>query len=327
MKHITKLKKLAKYSEWNNLNSQAIQDIVSRIDKAYKLFFRNKKHKVKAGMPTFKKVKKYKSFTLKQTGYKLFPDNTIEIMGKKYKYYKSRDIQGKVKTVTVKRDALGDIYIYIVCEGTFETKTSTCAGKSVGFDFGLKTYLVGSDGINIESPLFFKQSQKEIKKLNRKLSKKKKGSRNRFKSKINLAKAHKRITDKRKDFQFKLALDLVQKYGAICLEDLNIKGMQRMWGKKVSDLSHSSFVDILKYQATKTGCLIVEIDRFYPSSKTCSACGHVLKDLPLRVREWTCPNCDTHHDRDKNAAIIIHRVGISTLGGELVRPATAGLAC
>lgn len=320
MKHLTKLKRLQRYAYWNNIGSQAIQDIAQRIDNAYKLFFRNQKQGIRSAPPSFKKVKKYKSYTLKQAGYKLYSDNRIQIAGKLYKYHKSRDIEGTVKTVTVKRDSLGDIYIYVVCEMS-ENEVLPRTGNSVGFDFGLKTFLKSSDNNDIVSPEFFKQGQKEIKKLNRQLSKKKKGSNNRKKAKRKLAKAHKRIADKRTDFHFKLAANLASEYATICLEDLSIKAMQRMWGKKISDLSHSSFVNILKYQCSKTGSTVIEIPRFYPSSKTCSDCGYVIKELPLKVREWTCPNCGEIHDRDLNAAINIHRVGASTLGVEAVRPA------
>lgn len=116
MKHLTKLKKLPKYAEWNSLGSQAIQDIAQRIDKTYKLFFRNRKHGIKSSPPSFKKVKKYKSYTLKQAGYKLYPDNSIKIGDRIYTFHKSREIEGTVKTLTIKRDALGDLYICIACE-------------------------------------------------------------------------------------------------------------------------------------------------------------------------------------------------------------------
>jgi len=319
IKHITKLKKRPKYAYWNTLNAQAIQDVVERIDKAYKLFFINHKRGIKSAPPSFKKVKKYKSFTLKQNGYKLFADNSIQIIGRRYKYYKSRDLEGTIKTVTIKRDSLGDLYIYIVCE-TQGNEVIPRTGKSVGFDFGLKTFLKASDGNDIISPEFFKQSENKIKKLNRNLSRKKKGSNHYKMAKRDLAKAHKQIADKRNDFHFKTALNLASEYAFICIEDLNIKAMQKIWGKKISDLSHNNFVNILKYQCSKTGSKVVEIDRFFPSSKTCYDCGYILNELPLNVRNWVCPNCGVIHDRDFNAACNIHRVGTSTLGEEIVRP-------
>ncbi len=322
-KHITKLKKQAKYSEWNSLNSQAIQAITERIDKAYKLFFHNHKNHIKSAPPSFKKIKKYKSFTLKQTGYKLFDDNSIQIMGKTYKYSKSRNIEGKVKTVTVKRDTLNDLYIYIVTDYTAPQANTGISrtGKSVGYDFGLKKFLTASDGNDVVSPQFFKQGQNEIKRLNRLLSSKKKGSHNRKRTRRQLALTSKKIADRRKDFHFKLAKQISEEYETICIEDLNIKGMQKLWGKKISDLAFSSFVNVLKYQSSKTGSVVVEIPRFYPSSKTCHVCGYVKADLTLKDRSWVCPSCGTLHDRDYNAAINIERVGASTHGVEVVRPA------
>jgi len=322
--HITKLKKLEKYKHWNNLGSQAIQEITDRIENAYTLFFRNLKRKVRCAPPSFKKRIKYKSFTLKQAGYKLLDDNCVLIGKRKYKFFKSREIDGKIKTVTIKRDTIGDIYIYFVCEIDTVQQVRARTGKSVGFDFGLTTYLKASDGNDIESPLFFKESQAIIKKLNRALSRKQKGSNNRRKAKRALTKHHIKIANQRKDFQFKLINQLCENYDLICLEDLNIKAMQMLWGKKISDLSHSSFVNLLKQQALKYDVIISEIPRFYPSSKTCSSCGVVVDELPLKVRSWTCTTCDAVHDRDFNAAVNILRVGIATLGGVPVNPAFAG---
>src|SRR5690554_562046 len=159
-------------------------------------------------------------------------------MGQEYKYHKSRELEGQIKTVTIKRDPLGDIYLYIVCDAELE-EIKPRSGKSVGLDFGLTTFLTASDGNDIESPLFFKQGSKQIKKLNRTLSSKKNGSRNRERARLDLARAHKRIANRRKDFHFKLAKAFAESYAAIFIEDLNLKGMQRLWGKKISDLGFS----------------------------------------------------------------------------------------
>ena len=156
-KHLTKLKKIGKFSYFKEVGSQAIQDITQRIDRACKLFFRNLKHKIRTAPPSFKKIRKYKSFTLKQAGWKLLKDNVIEINKQKYKYFKSRDIEGIVKTITIKRDTLGDIYLYFVCE-TNENKVLARTGKSVGYDFGLKQFLTASDNKDIKAPLFFKMN-------------------------------------------------------------------------------------------------------------------------------------------------------------------------
>ena len=320
-KHLTKLKKLDKYSHWNQLGSQAIQDIADRIDKAYKLFFRNKKHGIKSGTPNFKKRRNYKSFTLKQAGYKLLDGNRIKIGNKIFKYFKSQDIQGDIKTLTVKRDKLGDIYIHIVTD-FIETRTAPRTGKIVGFDFGLKTFLTASNGDDVLSPLFFHQNNVSIRKANRKLSKKQRLSNNRRKARKNLERLHKRIANQRSDFHWKLANELTDKYDFMFFEDLNIKAMQMLWGKKISDLSFSAFLLKLKYLASVKGKTVFCIGRFEPSSKTCSVCGYLYKDLELKEREWRCPECAILHDRDRNASYNRLRVGASTLGLGDVSPTT-----
>ena len=324
-KHITKLKKLPKCAYWNKLGSQAVQDIAERIDRAYKLFFRNLKRGIRTAPPSFRKVRRYKSFTLKQAGWKLLAGNQLRIMGQEYKYHKSREIRGIIKTITVKRDPLlGDIYLFVVCK-TSDRPVGPRSGNSVGLDFGLKTFLTTSDGNKIDSPLFFNQGSTKIKQLGRALSSKKKGSHNRKRARLDLACGHKRIANQRKDFHFKLAKELAEKYATICIEDLNLKAMQRLWGRKVSDLGHANFVKILEHQCSKAGTVLVKTDRFYPSSKTCSNCGYIYKELSLKERQWVCPSCSAIHDRDENAATNIHRVGTSTLKGEVVRPAPAGV--
>lgn len=312
--HMTKLKKTKRFSFWNILGSQAIQDIAQRIDRAYKLFFRNLKHKIRTAPPNFKRVKKYRSFTLKQAGYKLLNDNRIIIMGNEYKYSKSRDLAGKIKILTIKRDALGDLWLYFVCEESLEPK-ETRSGEIVGLDFGLKTFLTTSEGTKLDSPLFFKQASKELKTLSKKLSSKKPSSKNRAKARLNLARTHRRIANRRRDFHFKTALKLALDYSEIYVEDLNIKAMQKLWGRKISDLGHASFLKILEWQCFKNGSRLNFIDRFYPSSKTCSLCGYVLPELSLSARSWVCPCCTSEHDRDVNAAVNIKQVGASTCKG------------
>ena len=201
-KHATKLKKLPKYAYWNKLGSQASQDIAERIDRAYKLFFRNLKHGIKTAPPSFRKVRRYRSCTLKQAGWKLLAGNQIRIMGQKYKYHKSREIRGIIKTITVKRDPLGDIYLFVVCK-TNDRPVGPRSGNSVGLDFGLKAFLTTSDGYKIDSPLFFNQGSKKIKQLGRALSSKKKDSNNRKRAKLDLARGHKRIANQREDFHSK----------------------------------------------------------------------------------------------------------------------------
>ena len=321
MKHLTKLKKSQKHNQWKHLGSQAIQDIAQRIEKSYQLFFKSLKNKTarKVRPPSFRKRIKYQSFTLKQAGYAVF-GNSIAVGKQQYRFFNSREIEGQIKTLTIKRDALGDIYFVIVTDGEHQiVKAATT--KIAGFDFGLKDFLIESNGNRVEAPLPLKKSLKQLKKANRNLSKKKKGSNHRKDAKRSLAKLHRRIADQRKDFHFKTAAILAKQNKIICIEDLNLNGMKALWGRKVSDLGFASFVSILEHQAAKTGCTVVKIDRWYPSSKTCHCCGTINQELQLRDRVWTC-SCGITHARDVNAAINIQRVGMSTLGLGDVRPAT-----
>ena len=304
-KHITKLKKLEKYKFWKNVGSQAIQNITERIDEAYKKFFDSLKKKIRTSPPSFKKVKRYKSFTLKgKVGYKI-EDNIVSLNGYKYKFWLSRPIDGKIKTVTIKRDN-DNFYIAVTIEKEEPNRITT--GKKVGMDFGLKKFLTLSDYTEYESPLFHLKNLSKLKELNRKLSRAKRDSNNRRKRKRALAKLHTKVVNQRKDYFHKLANFLSSKYDHIFIEDLNLKAMQKLWGRKISDLAFSEFVNILSYKSK-----VHKINRFYPSSKTCSKCGAIKDDLKLSDRVYKCDNCDLEIDRDLNASINICRVGASTL--------------
>ena len=319
-KHLVKLKKHKRFAYIGEIGSQAVQDVTDRIDRAYNLFWGNLKRKKKCSPPKFRKVRRYKSLTLKQAGWKLDEiRGKIRICKKWYGYFQSRNIEGKIKTVTIKRDNVGDIYIYLVCDVQSEiVKPRT--GKSVGLDFGLKQFLTGSDGQDIKSPYFFMLNIKTIRKRNRNLSRKKEGSHNRSQAKKGLARAYRKMDNQRKDFHFKTARRLCEEYAVICLETLNIKGMARRWGRKVHSLGFYNFVEILKHEAMKLGTQIIFVDRFFPSSQLCSVCGYRNKAVKdLKVREWECPNCHTVHDRDKNAAKNILMAGTSANRGEPVR--------
>ena len=304
-KHITKLKKLDKYKHWRILGSQAIQEIAERIDNGYKKFFRHENKRP----PTFKKVKKYKSFKLKgKVGYKI-NSNVITINKKNYKFWLSREIDGDIKTLSVKRDTLGDVYLFITLDDYFNPK-HTISGKSVGIDFGLKTFLTIYDGNVIDkkdSPLHLLKKIDDIRKLSKAVSEKKKGSNNRKRAVLNLTRLHRKIANQRLDFFFKLANKL-SKFDNIFIEDLNLKAMQMLWGRKVSDVPFAKFIKILE---TKTN--VIKIDRFYPSSKICSECGYIYKDLSLKERYWYCPKCGIWHDRDENAAKNIYTEGLRIL--------------
>lgn len=329
--HLTKLKRTKRFAYISKSGSQAVQDIAGRTDRAYKLFRENLNRKVKTSPPHFRKVKHYKSFTLKQAGWKLDEiQGKIRIGKKWYGYFQPGRIEGKVKTVTVKRDAVGDIYIYLVCETQHEA-VGPRTGKSVGLDFGLKQFLTGCDGHDISSPDFFMQNVKIIRKKSRKLSCKQKSSHNQERAGKDLARAYRKLDNQRKDFHFKTARMLCEEYAVICLETLNLKGMARMWGRKIHSLGFSEFVKILEYEAMRLGTEIIFVLQFYPSGQLCSECGYknaAVKDL--RVREWKCPNCGAYLDRDRNAAKNIMMAGAflplhgSAISGDIVRPEQSG---
>ena len=325
--HISKLKRLAQFAHWNQLPSQSIQDVASRIDKGYKAMFEARAKGKPWGRPRFKPRRKYKSFTLLQAGWKLLGSNKIRIGKRIYLYFKSRDVKGNPKRCTIKRDAVGDVYIIILTDHEEPDLNRTMTGKIAGFDFGLNRFLTGSNGHDIESPQFFKRSINAVKGANRNHCRKQKRSRNRERARLDLAQKHRKIANQREDFHWKLAHQLTDEYDEIRLEDLNLKGMKALWGRKVSDLGFADFVKKLKYIAAKKGVKIVCIDKWYPSSKTCSVCGAVNEALNLRDRNWQCNDCGTVHDRDRNAAINIFRVGASTHEGEDVSPDSSGNPC
>jgi len=321
-KHITKLKKLNKYSFWNKVGSQAIQDVTDRIDRAYRVFFNNCKKKVKTrkvSPPSFQRSQAYSSFTLKQAGYKILPQNQIKINKKIYKYFKSRDFEGKIKCITIKKDNLGDWYVFFVCDIGNElnvSKSISMTGKTAGFDFGCTTFLTQNNGTKIQSPLFFDAGRKSIAKANQKLAKKVKGSNNFKTSKIRLARRHRKIANQRQDFHFKLANSLLKEYDTIFLETLDIASMRQDHGKKINDLGFSNFVSILENKALEYGKTVYHIDKWFASSKICSECGYKHEALGKHESQWECPRCGSHHDRDHNAALNIFEEGIRNLRGD-----------
>ena len=307
-KHIAKMRR-RRFPEWGIVGSQAIQNIVFRIDFGYQKFFKKENKRP----PTFRKSSKFKSFTLTQAGWEL-GDGCVIIGKKKFKYFDSRPIEGAPKQLHVKRDALGDFYIIVVTDFCEEPKERVKTGKIAGFDFGLKVFLTSSDGNDIESPQFFKQNVKLLKKASKNLSSKQVGSKNRKKAKKQLSRIHRRIKNQRDDWQWKTAKHLADKYDFLFFEDLNLSGMKALWGRKVSDLSLHSFMVKLDHQCKKSGSINKNIDRWNPSTKTCSTCGCINNAIMLDVREWDCPHCESHHNRDRNASYNILSAGASAVG-------------
>ncbi len=313
-KYITKLKKRKNYMHWNALGSQAIQDAVERVDKSYKAFFDHlaKKRSGRKSPPHFCKRADYKSFTLKQAGYAFHDGNRVTIAKRNFKYSKSRPFEGTIKTVTVKRNHAGEFFLYVVTASE-AADIIPRTGNSVGIDFGMKHYLNLDDGSIMDSPEWYKTSLKEVRAAHRAVSRCQMGSNNRKRAKAHLDRVHEKLGNSRRDWFFKTARYLCSKYAIICVEDLNLDGMKRLWGRKVSDLAYAEFLNILEWEATKFGTSVVKIDRWAPSSQACHVCGCKNDTLTLADREWVCPSCGTRLDRDVNAAINIRTLGLAKL--------------
>lgn len=317
-KHAARLRReVVRFKHWQLVGSQAVQELVERHDKAYQQFFAYKRgERARHGRPNYKKVKRYKSFTLKQAGWKYGGGNRVWIQGAWYKFAFCRPVEGDIKTVTIKRDSLNSLWVCFstVREVEAPDLVEVSTGKSGGFDFGLQTFLTDHEGHAYHSSQFLKGELNKIARLNRALSRKVKGANNWRKTRYQLAKAHACIANKRRDAHWKLAHRLCKQYDTICLETLNVDGMRRMWGRKVSDLGFGEFVAILKEVARKTGRRIVQVDRWEPTTKRCACCGQT-QEMPLFVRMFNCQACGWSCDRDRNAACNILKCGLEAAAG------------
>ena len=325
-KHLTKLKKLEQYQHWNIPYSWALQNVLKRLAQS----FREMKT-LGRGHPQFKSCKKHKGMTFrgeqvkieklldKQKHKRNHPTYRIRLNGRWYRFALHREIQGEIKQVQVTRDALGDMYITLT-EDYSEIKYEPKTGKAEGFDFGIKDFLTGSDGKPYTSPMFYKHNAKQLAEAQREHSRKVKGSNNRERSRKQVARIHKKTTNQRTDHHWKLAIDLCRKFDILFFEDLNLRGMKALFGKQVSDLAFGEFMRKLKHQSHKRIRSVLKIGRWCPTTKCCSVCGHKNETLTLADREWQCPKCDTHLDRDQNAAINILKEGVASFRLGVVRP-------
>ena len=221
----------------------------------------------------------------------------------------------KINSVTISMNASGKYFASI--QGEFEIQQEDSTGEIIGIDLGIKTLLVDSNGTEIKNERFLKKHLKKLKYLQRQHSKKKKGSSSREKSRIKLAKEYQKVTDQRNNYLHQVSSKLINDNQVICLEDLAVKNMVKnhKLAQAISDVSWGSLVLMLKYKAAWHNRQVIQIDRFYPSSKTCSHCYHLMPSMDLSIREWDCPTCGTHHDRDVNAAKNILRQGLNIMSG------------
>ncbi|MBY7144753.1 IS200/IS605 family element transposase accessory protein TnpB [Virgibacillus sp. NKC19-3] len=317
-----KLTQLKKELFWlKEVDSIAIQSSLKSLADSYSRFFK-KQNKV----PRFKSKKhKVQSYTTKHT------NGNIAIVGNRIKlpklglvrFAKSRDVQGRIFNATIRRNPSGNYFVSILAEVEVQPLEKT--ESSIGIDLGITDFAILSDGRKFDNHNFTSNMEMKLKREQRKLSRralhaKKNGmnlldGKNYQKQKIKVARLHERLMNQREDFLHKLSTEIIKNHDIICIEDLSIKGMLRnhKLAKSISDVSWSAFVTKLEYKAKWYGKTIVKISRWFPSSQVCSGCGHQDGKKSLEIRDWTCPVCHEHHDRDVNASKNILVEGLRTL--------------
>ena len=318
-----------------DFDSQSLQQVLKNLKQAYENHFNPK---MRSGFPKFKTKKNPKqSFRI--------PQRVVLENGSVYvpklgwvKVRQSQQIEGQTKSAVFKRTAIGKWFVTLTTEFDLpEYKVPVAADQVVGGDLGLGTYLTLSNGVEIENPRFLRQYARKLRRAQRQLSRKIQGSRNRNPARIRVAKVHERMANLRTNFSHQLTHTLMQ-YPALCLENLSIPGLAKTkLAKSVLDAAFGQVIQQWKYKSLWNGTHGLQADRFFPSTQLCSECGYQNQNLSLSDREWSCPECNTQHRRDKNAAYNLRDEGIRQLVargiietqnacGQHVRPTTVGNA-
>ena len=310
---ITEMKKLPEYQWLSLCGRQCLTQSLRNLDNAFTRFF-----KKQTGFPNFKSKKSKQTVKFSDRPSMDFKNWKIKIptIGwvkmKKNRAFDSNKV--KFGTLTVHYDNKGVFWCIVLVDDLqiLPRKANVVDKTTIGIDFGIKTYATLSDGTKINNPKHLESSDRKLRLLNRRLARKQMGSKNREKARVKLVKYHEKIANKRDDFTNKLSVELIKKYDTICMEDLNITGMTRNHhpARAISSASWNMMVKKLIYKAEWYGKNIIFIGRFDPSSKMCSKCGYINKELKLSNREWVCPQCGEEHDRDINAAINIKNFGL-----------------
>lgn len=312
-KELTELKKTNDYSFLKEVDSVALQQSLRHLDTAFQNFF----NRPKAGFPRFKSKKQnknsYSTICIKgnisvENDYLKLPKVGIV----KIKQHRNIPENYILKSVTISQTPSGKYYASILFEYENQVQEQT-SQNFLGLDFSMHELYKDSNGNEPKYPRYYRKAEKKLTKEQRKLSLMQKGSNNRNKQRIKVAKIHEKIANQRKDFLHKQSRQIVNAYDCVCIENLDMKAMSQTlhFGKSVHDNGWGMFVTFLKYKLEEQGKRLIKIDKFFPSSQTCSNCGcinPVTKDLS--VREWTCPECGVHHDRDENAAVNIRNEGM-----------------
>ena len=319
---LTALKQQADHTWLGEVSSVPLQQALRHLDRAFRNFFEGR-----AAYPTFhqkhgEQAATYASTAFKWDGKSLVLAKMTEPLDIRW----SRRLPDGCQptSVTVTKDSAGRYFVSILVEEDLEHLPAV--EQRVGLDLGLKSMVITSDGQIYGNPKFFAKEEKKLARAQRRLSKKQKGSKNGAKARRKVARIHVRIADRRRDYQHQLSTKLIRENQTICVESLQVKNMVKnhQLAKAISDVGWGEFVRQLEYKARWYGRQLVKIDKFYPSSKRCFDCGHLLETLSLGIRQWTCPACGVVHDRDVNAARNILAAGQAvTACGERVRPGRA----
>ena len=313
-KKLTLLKKHEEFVWLNEINSQTLQHSLRHLESAYLNFFRGN-----AKFPRFKSRKDRNSFVVPQFCSVVGNSISLPKFKSNIKIKKHQEISGNVRSMTVSKDCDGKYYVAILTEQLYEPIQKS--NKSVGIDLGLKDFVITSDGKVYKNHRYTKKYERKLSKAQRHLSRKQKDSRSFENQRRKVVKIHKKISNSRNDVLHKVSTELVRNYDIICCENLNVKGMikNHKLAKHIADVSWGTFVNYLEYKCEREDKTLVKINRYFPSSQTCSDCGYINQSIKdLCVREWTCPKCGKHHNRDLNAAINILREGLTTLSAGTV---------
>jgi putative transposase len=316
---LTVLKKTPEHAWLNDVSSVPVQQALRHLNTAFSNFFAKR-----AKYPAFKRKDgpqsaEYTTSAFRWDGRVLRLAKMDEALN--IRWSRTLPKAAKLTTATVSKDSAGRYFVSLLCDDAVTAKPE--AAGQVGIDLGLSHFAILSTGEKIASPKTFRKNEVRLAKWQRRLKNKTLGSKNRAKVKKAVARVHAHITDARRDFLHKLSTRLIRENQVIAVETLSVSNMRRnhCLAKSISDAGWSEFVRQLEYKAQWSGRTLIGIDRWYPSSKTCSACGHVQGKMPLSVREWTCPECGAHHDRDVNAARNVLAAGLAASAhGETVSP-------
>ncbi len=319
---LTALKREPATAWLNEVSSVPPQQALRHLDRAFRNFFEGR-----AKYPTFKKRRGRQAAEYTTSAFRWDAEKrslTLAKMDAPLDVRWSRAFTGAPTTVTITRDQAGRYFVSFLVEEEVTTLPST--GAAIGLDMGVSALVTLSSGEKITNSKHFAHSRSRLKTAQKALARKEKGSKNREEARQKVARAHAKIADQRLDGLHKLSTRLIRENQTVCVETLAVRQLvrNRRLARAISDASWSELIRQLEYKAAWYGRTLIKIDKWYPSTKRCSICGHVLNSLPLAVRQWTCPECGTHHDRDVNAAKNVLAAGLAVNAcGEAIRPGRA----